>query len=185
MKDRSRSCRKVLATISAGITSSSEAVRFISQTSVATALVALTLSFQCGGMAVLIHRVRVDIEKSIRFDAFRAALFMVRFITMIIGLHLLQVLLWAGFFRWRCFPSWEAAFYFSTASYSTLGCGDLFLPRAWRFLGPVESLTGVLMCGLSAALLFAIVIRLVEHQPRFVRPIADRPFNPDVRRRTG
>jgi len=39
-------------------------------------------------------------------------------------------------------------------------------PRTWRLLGPVESLTGVLMCGVSAGLLFAIVNRLVEHDQR-------------------
>jgi hypothetical protein len=32
----------------------------------------------------------------------------------------------------------------------------------WRTLGPVESVTGVLMCGLSASFLFAIVTKLVE-----------------------
>jgi hypothetical protein len=31
----------------------------------------------------------------------------------------------------------------------------------WRTLGPVESIIGVLMCGLSASFLFAIVTRLV------------------------
>jgi hypothetical protein len=91
---------------------------------------------------------------------------MVRFTSVIIALHLLQILLWAGFYRWNCFPSWESAFYFSAASYSTVGSGDLLLPQMWRSLGPVESVTGVLMCGLSAAFLFAIVTRLVEHDER-------------------
>jgi hypothetical protein len=36
----------------------------------------------------------------------------------------------------------------------------------WRTLGPVESITGVLMCGLSASILFAIVLRLVERETR-------------------
>jgi hypothetical protein len=33
-------------------------------------------------------------------------------------------------------------------------------------MGPLEGLTGVLMCGLSASLLFAIVTRLVERDQR-------------------
>ena len=32
------------------------------------------------------------------------------------GLHVLEILLWAGFYRWLCFPFWESAFYFSAAS---------------------------------------------------------------------
>jgi voltage-gated potassium channel len=90
-------------------------------------------------------------------------------------LHLLQVLLWAGFYRWKCFPSWESAFYFSAASYSTVGYGDLVLPQMWRTLGPVESVTGVLMCGLSASFLFAIVTRLVQHEERFQSDVRPTP----------
>jgi hypothetical protein len=54
------------------------------------------------------------------------------------------------------------AFYFLASSYSAVGYGDVVLPRAWRSLGPIESVTGVLMCGLSTALLFAIVHLLVQ-----------------------
>jgi voltage-gated potassium channel len=158
---------------------------FVGQTSAAAMLVALTLSFQSAGMAALIHWVRNDIEQGIRrFGTFRSGVLMVRFTSVIIGLHLLQVLLWAGFYRWNCFPSWESAFYFSAASYSTVGYGDLLLPRIWRILGPVESVTGVLMCGLSAGFLFAIVTRLVERELWLVRelpkPARDRPDAPDV-----
>jgi voltage-gated potassium channel len=136
-------------------------------------LVALTLIFQSAGMAALIHWVRSHLERGMqRVGTFRAGLLVVQFTSVIVGLHLLQVLLWAGFYRWSCFPSWESAFYFSAASYSTVGCGDLLLPRMWRDLGPLESVTGVLMCGLSAALLFAIVTRLVERRERFEQETA-------------
>jgi hypothetical protein len=62
----------------------------------------------------------------------------------------------------RCFPSWELAFYFSASSYSTVGCGDLILPSSWRLLGPLEATTGVLMCGISVSVLFALVTRLLD-----------------------
>ena len=39
------------------------------------------------------------------------------------------------------------------------------LPQPWRMLGPVEGLTGILMCGLSTGLFFAIIARLIG--PRF------------------
>ena len=45
-------------------------------------------------------------------------------------------------------------------------------------MGPVESVTGVLMCGLSASFLFAIVTRLVEHEdPELAEPEADYQDN--------
>jgi hypothetical protein len=56
--------------------------------------------------------------------------------------------------------------YFSAASYATVGYGDVVLPWMWRTLGPVESIIGVLMCGLSASFLFAIVSRLVDREAR-------------------
>ena len=156
---------------------------FVTQASAAAVLVALTLFFQCAGMAALIHWVRTYLERGMsRFGVFRSGVLMVRFTSVIIALHLLQILLWAGFYRWNCFPSWEPAFYFSAASYSTVGYGDLLLPRMWRSLGPVESVTGVLMCGLSAGFLFAIVTRLVEREARFapelLRPVGERASTP-------
>jgi voltage-gated potassium channel len=94
----------------------------------------------------------------------RSAVLLVRFTNLIICLHVSEILLWTCFYRWFCFPSWEVSFYFSTTSYSTVGYGDVLPPRMWRTLGPVESITGVLMCGLSVSLLFAIVTRLVERE---------------------
>jgi hypothetical protein len=144
-----------------------ETIGFLRQTGAAAALVALTLSLQTAGMVALIHWIRTDILKGMqRFGTFRAGVLMARFTSVIIGMHFLQVLLWAGFYRWNCFQSWEPAFYFSAASYSTVGYGDLLLPRMWRTLGPVESITGVLMCGLSAAFLFAVVTLLVQRRVR-------------------
>jgi voltage-gated potassium channel len=141
---------------------------FFRQTSVAAVLVALTLVVQSAGMAALIHWVRTYVgEGTHKFSVLRSGVLMVRFTSLIIGLHLLQVLMWAGFYRWKCFPSWESAFYFSAASYSTVGYGDLLLPVMWRTLGPVEGVAGVLMCGLSTGLLFAIVTRLVAREARF------------------
>lgn len=126
-------------------------------------LVTLTLIMQCAGMAALIEWARSHLARGVhRLGAIGAALLMVRFTGIIVCLHVSEILLWAGFFRWRCFATLESAFYFSAGSYSSAGCGDLFLPRMWRVLGPMECLTGMLMCGVSASLLFAIVTRLVE-----------------------
>jgi len=96
----------------------------------------------------------------------------------------LEILFWAGFYRWLCFPLWESAFYFSAASYATVGYGDVVLPWLWRTSGPVESIIGVLMCGLSASFLFAIVSRLVEREARVSDPPVGKyarhqPWNQD------
>jgi voltage-gated potassium channel len=131
----------------------------------AVILVGVTLWLQCGGMAILIHWARVCIARGIKgLSSWRTAALMARFTTAMIVLHILQILLWAGFYRWQCLPSWESSFYFSATSYSTVGYGDIVLPHAWRDLGPVESITGVLMSGLSVSALFAVALRLIGTQ---------------------
>ncbi len=140
---------------------------FLTQAGAAFVLVTLTLAFECAGMAALISWAIPHFGRyTFRLGPVRSAALMVRFTSVMIALHLLQILLWAGFYRWYCFPTWESAFYFSTTSYSTVGYGDLILPPRWRNLGPLESLTGVLMCSLSAGFLFAIVTRLVGREVR-------------------
>ena len=145
------------------------------QASAATLLIVLTLLLQCAGMAGLIHWGRAHFAQVMyRLGPLRSAVLMARFTSAIVVLHGLQILLWAGFFRRKCFSSWESAFYFSAANYSTVGASDLVLPEAWRVLGAVESVTGVLMCGLSVSLLFAIVTRLIGHEARFSPEMAAR-----------
>jgi hypothetical protein len=135
---------------------------FAGKASTAAILVLLTLVLQNTGMATLIHWIRVRRTEGNPLGVLGSSLLMVQITSVIFVLHLLQILLWAGFYRWRCIPSWEGAFYFSASSYSTVGYGDVVLPQAWRSFGPTEGITGVLMCGLSTALLFAIVHRLVQ-----------------------
>jgi voltage-gated potassium channel len=124
-------------------------------------LLALTLILQSMGMAALIQWAKAHLPKS-GFGPLHSAVLVVRLTSLIVCLHMLQILLWARFYRWNCFPTWEAAIYFSATSYSTVGASDLVLPHNWRTLGPVESVIAVLMCGLSASFLFAVVTRLVE-----------------------
>jgi voltage-gated potassium channel len=138
---------------------------FIHQLGAALFLVELTLWLQSGGIAVLIIWVRRAVAGDVhKLGPFGSAVLVVRITTAVIALHGLQVLLWACCYRWLCFPSWESALYFSASSYATVGYGDIVLPFKWRMLGPLESILGVLMCGLSVSLMFAIAMRLVAHE---------------------
>lgn len=149
---------------------------FVPQAIAAIVLVMLTVSLQGAGMALLIHWARFQFASGIQqLTPLNGTALIVRFTSMIIGLHLAQILLWTLFYRWLCFPSLESSFYFSTTSYSTVGYGDVVLPHAWRTLGPLESVVGVLMCGLSASLLFAVVTRLVG---RYETQFAAEPTKP-------
>lgn len=77
-------------------------------------------------------------------------------------LHLAEIAIWAIFYAWtQAMPDLPSAFYFSTVTYTTTGYGDLVLPERWRLVGGIEALTGILMCGLSTGLFFAVFGKLI------------------------
>jgi hypothetical protein len=136
---------------------------FVHQACAGFVLVTLTLWLQSAGMGMLIAWIRQAVEGDIhKMSPMRATALVVRFTTAVVVLHALEILLWASFYPWICLPSWFSAFYFSASSYSTIGCSDVILPLDWRLFGPLESMMGVLMCGLSVSLLFAVVTRLIS-----------------------
>jgi voltage-gated potassium channel Kch len=92
---------------------------------------------------------------------------LVRTAGWIILLHLVEISLWAFFYTWKQgMPDLPSALYFSAVTYTTTGYGDLVLPNEWRLVGGVEALTGILMCGWSAAFFFAVVSRMNEARPK-------------------
>jgi hypothetical protein len=111
------------------------------------------------GMALLgeqLIRRRDEIEA--RISVASAALLLIAVFSIVISLHIGEAAIWAAFYhRAGLFKDFETALYFSLKSYSTVGYGDVLLPQNWRLLGTIEAVSGVLLCGLSAAFLFAIV----------------------------
>jgi hypothetical protein len=82
---------------------------------------------------------------------------LVRIAAWTLILHLIEILVWAFFYAWRgAMPDFTTSAYFSAVTYTTTGYGDLVLPAEWRLVGGVEALTGILMCGLSTGLFFAV-----------------------------
>src|SRR6202790_4709569 len=145
---------------------------FIPQASAAVLLLILTLCLQCAGVAALVEWLRgVTAKGGQGFRPVRSAVLVVKSTIAIIVLHGLVILLWASFYRSQCFRSWELSLYFSASSYATVGYGDVVLPGRWRLLGPLESMSGVLMCGISVCLLFATITRLMDRDPRHSRKL--------------
>ena len=82
----------------------------------------------------------------------------------LILIHFVEISVWGLFYVWQgCMPDAESAFYFSGVTYTTVGYGDLVLPTPWRMLAPLEAMTGILMCGLSTGLFFAVVNRWMSN----------------------
>jgi voltage-gated potassium channel len=151
----------------------------LQQAGAAVLLVLITLSLQCGGAAALILWIRSIPRETREVQVFHCAALVMQTTVAVIVLHGIVILLWASCYRWLCLPSWESAFYFSASSYATVGYGDVILPSKWRLLGPLESMVGMLMSGVSIGLLFAAVTHLVDGDSRSRLPLHPKPANPD------
>jgi len=77
--------------------------------------------------------------------------------------HLAEIGLWAVVLI-LCdeFQEFGTAYYHSAVNYATLGYGDLLLTPGWRLLGPLEATNGALMFGVSAAMVFAVIQRVLQ-----------------------
>ena len=81
--------------------------------------------------------------------------------------HVIEVAVWALLFM-MCgeFREFGPAYYHSAVNYTTLGYGDVIMSPSWKLLGPLEAADGSLMFGVSTAMIFAVILRLI--QTRFV-----------------
>ncbi len=77
--------------------------------------------------------------------------------------HLIEIAVWALLFM-VCgeFQKFGAAYYHSAVNYSTLGYGDVIMSPSWKLLGPLEAADGSLMFGVSTAMIFAVILRLIQ-----------------------
>jgi voltage-gated potassium channel len=72
-------------------------------------------------------------------------------------------LVWAGaYITLGAIASLEEAIYFSIVSFTTVGYGDVVLPRNWRILGASEAAAGILIFGWSVALLIILIERTMK-----------------------
>lgn len=148
---------------------------WLQQIGAAVLLVVSTLCVQCAGVAALITWLRSLSGKIYKPQISYSTVLVMRATIAIIILQGIIILLWACCYRWLCLPSWNSSFYFSATSYSTVGYGDVVLPLKWRLLGPLESMMGVLMCGISVSLLFALIMHLVKDPELRVGADKDEP----------
>jgi Ion channel len=124
-------------------------------------------------VTVVIHAVGFDVllrafmrSHALAASGFRHAIrFVIGLACWLILIHSIEISVWGLFYFWRgCLPNFVDALYFSGTTYTTAGDGDLVLPKTWRMLAPLEALTGILMCGISAGLFFAVISRWISNE---------------------
>ena len=131
----------------------------ISKLLIAWCLLALTVTIHAAALSAMLPGLRSVLPVR-RFWPLTWRLLSVAW--RLVLLHLAEIIVWGLFYWWqKCLPDAESSFYFSAVTYTTVGYGDLVLPQEWRLVGAVEGLTGILMCGLSTGLFFAVVSKFL------------------------
>jgi len=132
----------------------------ISKLLIAWSLLALCVSIHAMGMTVslrLLNHMILRAEAPFWFSTWM----LIRIAGWAILLHLVEIAVWAFFYTWRdVLPDLTTALYFSAVTFTTTGYGDVVLPAQWRLVGGIEALTGIIMCGWSAAFFFAVVSQM-------------------------
>ena len=130
----------------------------------------LSCSLLCYAMtvAIIVRLVERVLRGGLGEPRFWKSVAVMMIVTLITAVaHLIQIALWALVYL-LCgeMAIFETAFYFSAQNYTALGYGDVVLSQRWRLLGPLEAINGLLLFGLSTAVLFAVLNRLMAHHFR-------------------
>lgn len=82
---------------------------------------------------------------------------------MLLG-NFAQMIVWAALFMLIGeFEEGATAMYYSAVNFATLGYGDIVMSERWRLLGPLEAANGILMFGVSTAVMTAAVMDVIKH----------------------
>jgi hypothetical protein len=84
-------------------------------------------------------------------------------VSFALAAHLVEIALWALLFM-ICgeFSVFGNAFSHSAVSYTTLGNDNVIMSPPWRLLGSLAAADGMLMFGVSTAMIFTVVQRMVQ-----------------------
>ena len=83
-------------------------------------------------------------------------------VIMVLG-NFLQIVIWGWLFmQLGEFSSWYEAVYHSGVNFTSLGYGDVVMSKEWKLLGPLEAGNGILMFGMTAAVLMLALQELMK-----------------------
>ncbi|MFC1762679.1 ion channel [Planctomycetota bacterium] len=97
-------------------------------------------------------------EAMVKTAAFWSTLLVVNgvMLMLVIG-NIAQIGIWALLLQMLGeFADFNTAFYHSAMNFATLGYGDIVMSNQYKLLGPLEAINGVLMIGVSTAVLMAV-----------------------------
>lgn len=137
----------------------------IIQLVVSTIMVLVTVVIHGGGLAILGHMLRgeVQVERAHHGPGLspRTMGFTLALVCTLFVLHGIEIWLYAFLYEGiGAVKDLETAVYFSTISYAGIGFDDRYIDPAWRLVAAIEGINGLLLLGWSTAFFVTIVARL-------------------------
>lgn len=82
-----------------------------------------------------------------------------------LGVATISVWIWAlAFYGLGLFGTIEGSLYYALVTFTTLGYGDIILPKGWRILGGMSAANGLLIFGLITAMMVEALRTLQRRQ---------------------
>ena len=129
---------------------------------VSALMVLVSVIIQIGGLAVLIWMMRWRAGRLAGLSYVLQQLGVILAVVMgLFLIHALQIWLYAALYLFLGeFQTLEAALYFSTSSFTTVGYGEIYLDSGWRLVSAIQSANGFLVLGWSTVFLISVLSRL-------------------------
>ena len=128
---------------------------------VGTALISLTVVIHTFGL-MAVTRAMGFLTDVLRLRGRRShVVAMIAAVIGIFGVLTVEIWLWAAcYLALGIAAEFETALYFSTATFATVGYGDIVAGEEWRLLTALEGINGFILIGWSTAYLVAAGIRV-------------------------
>jgi hypothetical protein len=83
---------------------------------------------------------------------------MIAAVAVLMMAHTSEVMVWSlAYAVVDAAPAGADLTYFAFSNYTTLGYGDVLPVEAWRLLGPITAMNGILLFGWSTAVIFEVL----------------------------
>jgi Ion channel len=123
-------------------------------------LILIMLVHATGVRATSAHVLRRSGALMAQPSTWRADLLMSGTVFALLGLHLLEMIVWAVALVYSgLVPDWRAAGFFAGNTYTTVGYGNFILPDGWKMLGPIIAISGLFTFGWSGSVLVDLIGR--------------------------
>ena len=121
-------------------------------------LLLVTCGMHLGAMVLVIHLLGLEGGPLRKWFRRNRAFPVGEVVLVMANISILEVLLWAStYMALGEIREFEAAFYFSMVTFTTLGYGDIVLDPSWRLLASFQAATGIIMFGWTTAILMSVV----------------------------